>query len=120
MTYYQPSQENIDKVIAYFVSKVKATGSRRFSETVNNIADNSYVALATAHRVINQLEIEKKITVIRHNSRRIPTEYIYNGDIEGFLLEKDKDEQIAYLQELVQQLKVENDDLRQQIIKSTF
>lgn len=60
MTYYQPSQENIDKVIAYFVSKVKATGSRRFSETVNNIADNSYVALATAHRVINQLEIEKR------------------------------------------------------------
>ncbi|OMD73276.1 hypothetical protein BSK48_05245 [Paenibacillus odorifer] len=120
MTDYQPSQENVDKVSAYFVSKVKTTGSRRFSETIADIARNSDVALATAHRVIKQLVAEKKITAIRHDSRRIANEYIYHDDIVGFLLEKDKDQQISYLQDLVQQLVSENEDLRQQIRKSTF
>ncbi|AIQ37636.1 hypothetical protein R50345_25225 [Paenibacillus sp. FSL R5-0345] len=112
MNYYQPSQENIDKVLNYFVTKVKAIGSRRFSEKISNVAKNADVALATAHRVITQLESEKMITVIRQKTRRIPTEYIYNGDINGYLIGKDKDEQITYLQNLVQQLKKENESLR--------
>ncbi|OZQ62772.1 hypothetical protein CA600_21145 [Paenibacillus sp. VTT E-133280] len=119
MTYNQPSQENVDKVTTYFVSRVKADGSRRFSEKLSIIAKSSDVALATAHRVIKLLESEKKITIIRQETRRIPTEYIYTGDIDGFLLEKDKDEQITYLQNLVRQLEQENINLRKQTKRTT-
>jgi len=115
MTYNQPSQENIDKVVAYFITKVKSTGSRQFSETITDIAKKAHVATATANRVISLLEFERKITVIRQETRRIPNEYIYTGDIDGFLLENDKDEQITYLQDLVQQLEQENRNLRKQI-----
>jgi hypothetical protein len=104
MSYYQVSDENIQKVEAYFVKRIKEVGSTRLEATVVDIADGSGVALATAHKAIKQLAESKRITVIKPNSRRFPITYVYNGNVEGFVKKQSAEEQIEYLQGLVQSL----------------
>lgn len=107
MSYYQVSEENMQKVEAYFVEKVKNGGSNRFEATVVDIADGAGVALATAHKAIKQLAEERKITIHKPSSRRFPIAYVYNNSIEGFEKKADKEDQIEYLQKLVRDLKKE-------------
>jgi transposase len=104
MSYYQVSDENMQKVEAYFVKRIREVGSTRLEATVVDIADGSGVALATAHKAIKQLAQEKRITIIKPNSRRFPITYVYNGSIEGFVKKQTAEEQIEYLQNLIQEL----------------
>lgn len=115
MAYYQPSDENVGKVIDYFVEKVRTSGSRQFEDTVAGVSKNAGVALATAHRVIKQLEAERIITIHRPVARRLPTSYTYNADIKDFMVEKGKDSQIEYLKnmnsELIEKLEKSDQEL---------
>lgn len=113
MSYYQVSDENMAKVEAYFVKRVKEGGSKRFEATVNQVADGSGVALATAHKAIKQLAEQKKINMIKPNSRRFPISYIYLDDVEGFEQNIMEHSQIEYLQSLVATLQQQVADLEE-------
>ncbi|MNV96896.1 hypothetical protein D3C71_1919450 [compost metagenome] len=64
--------------------------------------------------MIKQLEGDKVITVHRPVSKRLPTYYTFNNDIEDFLVEESKDEQIVYLQELVRELTEKTESLEKE------
>ncbi|MDP5273702.1 hypothetical protein [Chengkuizengella axinellae] len=108
---YQVSDKNLHKVEMFFVNKIKGTGEKYIEATVLEIAEGSEIALATAHKAIKQLAKEKVISIIKPSSRRFPTKYEYNKSTDEFLLNNSKEEQINYLQNLVQKLQKENDSL---------
>jgi predicted transcriptional regulator len=111
MSYYQVSDENLQKVEAYFVKRTKETGS-------NRIAEGSGVALATAHKAIKTLVKEKIITMIKPKSRRFPINYIYTKDIADYDAVKTEQEQIEYLKGLVQQYREELEEMRVKLNES--
>jgi DNA-binding MarR family transcriptional regulator len=117
------SKENLRKVENYFVEQVRSLGNKRIEATVVEIADGSGVALATAHKAIKELDQRGRITVIKPSSRRFPITYVYRGDIQGFEVAQNKDEQIEFLKnriaELEEQLKnskkLPNDNILQNV-----
>jgi predicted transcriptional regulator len=115
MTYHQVSEENISKVESFFVQKAKETGSKKVEVTVIEIAEGADVALATAHKAIQQLERDKIIEVIKPKSRRFPITYIYKRDIEGFEVEQSQQWQLEYLFKLVKQQSEEIADLKKRL-----
>lgn len=94
------SKENLRKVENFFVETIKATGNKRIEATVIEIAQGAGVALATAHKAIKELDGRGTLSVIKPASRRFPITYVYRGDIEGYAVAQNKDEQIQYLQNL--------------------
>jgi predicted transcriptional regulator len=118
MSYYQVSDENLQKVEAYFVKRTKETGSNRIEATVIEIAEGSGVALATAHKAIKTLVKEKIITMIKPKSRRFPINYIYTKDIADYDAVKTEQEQIEYLKGLVQQYREELEEMRVKLNES--
>jgi predicted transcriptional regulator len=115
MTYHQVSDENLSKVESFFVQKAKETGSKKIEATVVEIAEGADVALATAHKAIQQLEKDKIIEVIKPKSRRFPITYIYKRDIEGFEAEQSQQWQLDYLLKMVKQQKEEIADLQKRL-----
>jgi predicted transcriptional regulator len=112
MTYHKVADENLKKVEAFFVRRAKELGSHRMEATVVEIAEGSEVALATAHKAIQQLQKDKVIDVIKPKSRRFAITYIYKKDIEGFEVEQEQDDQLQYLLNL-------NEEYRQEIARLT-
>jgi predicted transcriptional regulator len=112
---HQVSEENLNKVEAFFVRRAKDTGSNRLEATVIEIAEGSGVALATAHKAIQQLKKNNVIDIIRPKSRRFGITYIYKRDIEGFEIEQSQQGQLEYLLRLVEEQKEEIADLRWQL-----
>lgn len=102
MSYHQVSDENMKKVEAFFVKRVKETGSNRIEATVVEIAEGSSVALATAHKAVKELIRIKTIDMVKPKSRRFPINYIYTKDINDFQATVDEKDQIEYLKTLVQ------------------
>jgi predicted RNase H-like nuclease (RuvC/YqgF family) len=109
------SRENLKKVENFFVEMIKSTGSKRIEATVIEIAEGAKVALATAHKAIKELDGRGVLSVIKPASRRFPITYIYRGDIEGFEVAQSKDEQISYLQSLVDEQKAEILELQKRV-----
>lgn len=94
------SKDNLRKVENFFVDTVKSTGNKRIEATVIEIAEGANVALATAHKAIKELDGRGVLSIIKPASRRFPITYVYRGDIEGYEISQNKDEQIVYLQNL--------------------
>jgi hypothetical protein len=109
------SKENLKKVENFFVDTIRATGSKRIEATVIEIAEGAGVALATAHKAIKELDGRGTLTVIKPASRRFPITYVYRGDVEGFEVAQSKDEQIAYLQSLLNEKNEEVIALQQRV-----
>lgn len=114
---YHVSEENLAKVEAFFVQRVKETGTNHIEATVVEIADGSGVALATAHKAIKELKKNNTIDIIKPTSRRFAITYIYKRDIEDFNVEKSTEGQIEYLTNLVQMQNDEIEKLRREINK---
>ncbi len=117
MSIYQVSEENVAKVEAFFVRRVKETGTNHIEATVVEIAEGSEVALATAHKAIKELTKQQVISVIKPKSRRFAITYIYNRPIEEFTAEQQEQGQIEYLTNLVQLQNEEIEKLRREINK---
>lgn len=108
----QVSKENLAKVEYFIVTKVKELGTNRIEATVQDIADGSGVALATAHKAITELDQRGVINKIKPSSRRFPTIYEYKGSIEGFEVAQTQDERIAHLESVVALRDREIEELR--------
>ncbi|RPK20001.1 MULTISPECIES: hypothetical protein [Paenibacillus] len=116
---YHVSEENMLKVEAFFVQKVREVGTNQFEATVVEIAEGSGVALATAHRAIKELKKQNVIDIIKPTSRRFAITYIYKRDIQDFNVEQSKEGRIEYLTGLVQTQNDEIEKLRNEINKIT-
>ena len=93
------SKEKLRLLQKYFINRVKNGQTRTFEETVQNIADGSGLALATAHKGIKELVNRGVLTVSKSRSRRFPCVYTYTGELDEVKEFIDKDAQIKYLHE---------------------
>ena len=93
------SKEKLRLLQKYFIDKVRNGESRTFEETVQNIADGSGLALATAHKGIKELVNRGVLAVRKSKSRRFPCVYTYTGELDEVKEFIDKDAQIKYLHE---------------------
>ena len=118
MAQYQVSEENLNKVESFFVRRVKETGSNRIEATIIDIAEGSDVALATAHKAIKELALNKYVQIIKPSSRRFPITYVYTRSIEGFDVEENSKDQIVYLKDLVFAQKKEIEILKKELQES--
>ena len=111
------SKEKMRALQKYFIKTVKNGQSRTFEATIQNIADGSGIALATAHRGIKELEERGILKVSKTKSRRFPCVYMYNGDLEEFKEFVDKDAQIRHLQQTIESQRKEISRLKQMVKK---
>lgn len=111
----QVSKENLVKVEYYFVTKAKELGTNRIEATVQEIASGSGVALATAHKALNELNQRGVINKIKPSSRRFPIIYEYKGNLEGFDVAQTKDQRIGHLENTVALRDKEIESLKEQI-----
>lgn len=109
------SKENLMKVERFFVESVKKIGDKRVEATIQEIADNSNTALATAHKAVKELSQRGVIDIIKGASRRFPITYVYNGDIENFEANLGKDDQIAYMKVVIQDQETYIRDLEEKV-----
>jgi predicted transcriptional regulator len=115
------SNEYLRKVEMFFAENVKEQGTNRIQATVQEVADGSSVALATAHKALKELSNRGIIDMVKPSSRRFPITYIYNGDTEFEIEEENLKGQVEHLiaqldeyKELVGQLREENRALKKE------
>jgi ribosomal protein S25 len=116
-TVHQVSEENLNKVEKFFVSRIKEEGTKRIKATVMDIAEGSEVALATAHKAIKELEKTKVLEIVKPSSRRFPIVYVYKKDIDNFDAKQTQQGQLEYLQESNANLQAEISVLRDTLNK---
>lgn len=109
------SKEKLKQLQNFFIDRVKKSQSRTIEETVQNIAEGSGLALATAHKGIKELENRGVLSVKKTKSRRFPCVYTYTGDLDVNKKFVDKDEEIRYLQEKLAKKNLQIDKLKQTI-----
>lgn len=114
---YNVSDENMRKVEFFFINKMKELGTNVIEATVKDIALESGVALATAHKAIGRLEYKGVLKVNRPDSRRFAITYQYVGDDGAFEEAISQEDQIKNLQEQVEELKAEIESLRAENIQ---
>ena len=107
------SKENRIKLQNYFIDQVVSKGSRKIQETVNNIAEESGLALATAHKGITELVNRGVLSVQKSKSRRFPNVYTYLGELDETKNFVDKDAEIEYLRKKMKKLQREVKMLRE-------
>lgn len=111
------SKENLRKVEDFFIRTIKESGENKVEATVVDIADNSNVALATAHKAIKELSQRGVLNIIKPSSRRFPITYVYNGDLSELQVSRTKDEQIALLKNVIDEKNTEISALKQRLDK---
>lgn len=74
---FSVSDESLQKVEKFFKSESTRNSEETITGTIQQIANQSGVALATAHKAIKELEKRGILNIIRPKSRREPIQYIY-------------------------------------------
>ncbi|KRE70864.1 hypothetical protein [Paenibacillus sp. Soil750] len=105
---YTVNAENLGKVQQFFQLQSEKLGNGiPMSFTVVQIAEDSNVALATAHKALKELANRGVISVIKGQSRREAIQYIYRGSSPQKSLQE--------LEAMVNQLENENKILREKL-----
>lgn len=97
------SSDSLSKVEKMFKEKSAQLNGAIITMTVAEVAEQSGVALATAHKAIKELVRHGIVNIIRPSSRRESVQYIYKGR-EG--KEKTKQELESYIRELENEIAV--------------
>lgn len=111
---HKVTDENLRKVIRFFIDQMEKTGDNHIEATVVEIANGSGVALATAHRAIKRLGEKGQLKIIKpvHESRRYGITYVVTDELYAQFNEHS---QLEYLQKLVEKYQMEVADLKNEI-----